>query len=80
MVSGCNDQFCIEAPRPIHGGPRRRSIEHLEDSFDDCAWKDEFLCLRKAECTRQSDGKCGFTQTPELNQCLQKKLPRAFIN
>eukprot|EP00121_Abeoforma_whisleri_P017144 Awhi_evm1s15716 len=49
IVSGCNDQFCIAAPR------LRRNIEHLENSSDECTWKDEFLCLRFAECTVQAD-------------------------
>ena len=40
-----------------------------------CEWRPEYACYQKARCERQSDGKCGFTQTPELTACL-KNPPR----
>jgi Domain of unknown function (DUF6748) len=40
-----------------------------------CEWRPEYACYQKARCERQADGKCGFTQTPELTACL-KNPPR----
>jgi Domain of unknown function (DUF6748) len=40
-----------------------------------CEWRAEYACYQKARCERQADGKCGFTQTPELAACL-KNPPR----
>ncbi len=35
-----------------------------------CEWRQDFICYRNAKCERQSDGRCGWTQTPELTSCL----------
>ncbi len=35
-----------------------------------CEWRQEYVCYRTAECARQDDGRCGWTQTPELISCL----------
>ncbi|KAJ3083143.1 hypothetical protein HK102_001229 [Quaeritorhiza haematococci] len=56
--SGCNKERCVDAhtaSSEIHGI---------------CLWKPEFDCLKTAACELQSDGHCGFTQTPELNRCI----------
>lgn len=42
-----------------------------EDMASDCMFRPEYACYRTATCERQADGKCGWTQTPELTQCLQ---------
>jgi hypothetical protein len=36
-----------------------------------CEWRREYECYRKATCERQSNGECGWTQTPELRACLR---------
>jgi hypothetical protein len=38
-----------------------------------CEWRPEYACYQKAECKRQRDGNCGFTKTPELTECLERK-------
>ena len=38
-----------------------------------CEWRPEYECYQKAKCERQTDGNCGFTQTPELKACLLRK-------
>lgn len=35
-----------------------------------CIFRPEAACFATAECKRQADGRCGFTQTPELQQCV----------
>ncbi|HUS30845.1 MAG TPA: hypothetical protein VMZ53_20180, partial [Kofleriaceae bacterium] len=35
-----------------------------------CEMKPEYACYQNATCARQTDGKCGWTQTPELTSCL----------
>jgi hypothetical protein len=43
-----------------------------EEIMTTCEWKPEYACYRKARCERQANGKCGFTQTPELTACLAR--------
>lgn len=37
-----------------------------------CEFRQEYACYKNAKCERQSDGKCGWTQTSELTKCLQE--------
>jgi hypothetical protein len=53
--SGCSGQVCVEA-----------GVEAVTT----CEWRPEYACYREAECARQADGSCGWTQTPELQACL----------
>lgn len=58
MVSGCSGELCVAE------GNSMASI---------CIYKAEFACYKThGTCKRQSDGDCGWTQTPELQQCLEK--------
>ena len=41
-----------------------------EDMVTTCEFKPEYACYQQATCERQSDGKCGWTKTPELDACL----------
>lgn len=38
--------------------------------FSTCQFMPEYACYRSAECKRQADGLCGWTQTATLMQCL----------
>lgn len=38
-----------------------------------CEYLPQYACYKNAVCERQSNGKCGWTQTNELTQCLQDK-------
>lgn len=40
------------------------------DVVSTCEFKPEYSCYQKAKCERQSTGKCGWTETAELSQCL----------
>ncbi len=44
-----------------------------EEMMSTCEWKEEYECYKTARCERQSDGKCGFTKTPELTACIASK-------
>ncbi len=35
-----------------------------------CEWTEAYACYQSAQCARQADGDCGWTQTPELESCL----------
>jgi|GEM_PF-3183695 len=56
-VSGCNGELCVSADV---GG------------FSPCVAYPRHNCFKGAECAVQSDGNCGWTQTPELTECLEK--------
>lgn len=35
-----------------------------------CEWIPEYECYRSATCERQDDGACGWTETPDLEDCV----------
>jgi hypothetical protein len=43
-----------------------------EEVVTTCEYRPEYDCYKRARCERQSNGKCGFTQTPELRACLRR--------
>jgi hypothetical protein len=57
VVGGCSNQLCTEASAGT--------------VVSTCEWREEYACYRSATCARQSTGKCGWTQTPELTACLK---------
>ncbi len=40
-----------------------------------CEYRPEYACYREATCTRQADGQCGWTMTPELEACVANPPP-----
>lgn len=44
-----------------------------EDVVTTCEYRPEYECYKKAKCERQTNGECGFTKTPELTSCLNKR-------
>ncbi len=54
-VTGCSGQLCSSDP----------------NVRTTCEWRPEYECYKSATCERQNDGKCGWTQTTELKQCLE---------
>ena len=42
-----------------------------EDVVTTCEYRPEYECYKTAKCERQANGKCGFTDTPELRRCLK---------
>lgn len=56
MQGGCSSELCIEEG---------------EDVASPCIWREEYRCYQQAECTRQDNGECGFSKTPELAMCLE---------
>jgi hypothetical protein len=51
---GCSGEICSDNPNVASA----------------CIFKPEFACYQNARCERQANGQCGWTQTPELTQCL----------
>lgn len=43
-----------------------------EEVITTCEYRAEYECYKTAKCERQADGKCGFTDTPELRRCLKR--------
>lgn len=39
-----------------------------------CEFRPEYACYSDATCERQSGGECGWTSTPELEECLENPL------
>lgn len=57
-VGGCSNELCSDRPNVA----------------STCMYRDEYVCYRKARCERQYYGQCGWTQTPELSQCLYNPI------
>lgn len=45
-----------------------------QDIITTCEYRAEYVCYQKAKCERQSTGRCGWTQTPELLKCLANPM------
>lgn len=56
---GCSLEVCSDRP----------------DVATTCVWRDEAACYQDARCERQPDGRCDWTPTPELQQCLDNGGP-----
>ncbi len=54
-VGGCSAQLCSDRP----------------DEVSTCEWVPEYECYRTATCERQEGGACGWTETPDLQSCLE---------
>lgn len=53
-IGGCSSQLCTGE----------------EAAMSTCEYREEYGCYKTATCERQSTGKCGWTETTELNTCL----------
>jgi len=56
-TGGCSSELCLDSSSP--------------DVASICIYKEEWACLKYSRCEIQSDGKCGWTNTPEYSFCLQ---------
>ncbi len=56
-VGGCGGEVCSDTPGIISA----------------CMYREIHACYQGAACERQSDGKCGWTQTPEFKACIAEK-------
>jgi len=45
-----------------------------EKVITECTWKDQYACYADATCAKQADGTCGWTDTPDLEACLESSL------
>jgi len=57
-IAGCSGELCVAQD---------------DSGISPCIFRPEYACYRAATCEQQSDGGCGWTQTPELTQCLEKE-------
>jgi eight-cysteine-cluster-containing protein len=58
--SGCSGTVCTEPENQV---------------MTTCEFRPEYACYDNATCERQTDGKCGWTQTTELTACLASPPP-----
>ena len=49
-----------------------RQVCSDEEVITTCEYRSEYDCYKTARCERQANGKCGFTDTPELRRCLRR--------
>lgn len=53
-IGGCSAQLCTDDPGAV----------------STCEYRAEYACYKTAECKRQQNGQCGWTETSELKSCL----------
>jgi hypothetical protein len=58
VKAGCSGQLCLGSGE--------------EGGVTTCEWRAEYQCFKTAICEKQTNGKCGFSQSAELQQCLAK--------
>lgn len=57
-AGGCSGQLCTDDPNAV----------------STCEWTEAYACYQGATCEVQSDGECGWTQTPGLTACLEAAI------
>ena len=82
---GSKSEPAPSAPAPTQGEPAAACAptgcsgtvcgEVGEQVMTTCEYKAEYACYKTATCERQADGKCGWTDTPELKSCLASPPP-----
>jgi eight-cysteine-cluster-containing protein len=56
-IGGCSGQICGEAGE-------------AENAVTTCEYREEYACYAHSRCERQSNGRCGWTETTEYNRCI----------
>jgi hypothetical protein len=56
-IGGCSGEICSDS----------------KDIVSTCIYKEQFACYKSAKCERQKSGLCGWTESKELQACLQSK-------
>lgn len=59
IISGCNGEVCTEEGKQ-------------SGAITVCVWEEKYSCYKDLKCERQTNGRCGFTQTPEFKSCISK--------
>jgi len=63
---------CVRPTKPCYIGGCSNEICSAEQGVaSPCIWTPEFACYQDATCERQANGKCGWTQTGALEQCIE---------
>lgn len=58
VPAGCSSTLCVDA-------------DTAGDIMSTCEWLPEYACYQTATCEQQADGACGWTETPELTNCVE---------
>ncbi len=70
------DQKSAKSPtakaRCIIGGCSGEICSDRSDLVSACLYSPEFACYKNARCERQKNGECGWTETKQLAQCLNR--------
>ncbi len=54
-VGGCSGEICSDT----------------DGMASNCIYREEFACYKTTKCERQTNGKCGWTETAEFKSCFQ---------
>ena len=83
-LAACGGKSSSPTPTPVAAGACEKGgcsgtscSEPGQQVMTTCEYKPEYACYQTASCERQSDSKCGWTQSPELVACLANPPPTA---
>lgn len=63
-IGGCSGEVCSDTPGIV----------------STCIYRSQYACYKKAVCTRQVNGRCGWTQTNTLQACLSNNRAETNSN
>jgi hypothetical protein len=72
----CTTKGCVSQPGSCRKTGCSGQLCSDQDVASTCEYRNEYACYQTATCARQADGKCGFTATNELTQCLATGGPK----
>jgi eight-cysteine-cluster-containing protein len=58
-IGGCSGTICSNLPPG--------------DIISTCEWREDYECYKYAVCEIQDNGKCGWTQTPQSQECFNTR-------
>ena len=58
FIGGCGNQLCSDQPGDVSS----------------CVSRDEDICYQTAVCEKQESGQCGWTQSSDIQSCLQSAI------
>ncbi|MBI3026913.1 hypothetical protein HYY70_02275 [Candidatus Woesearchaeota archaeon] len=67
---------CVDKPEPCKAGGCSGELcgeaSYMDKMATTCEYKPKYACYQEfGKCERQNDGKCGWTQTKELEKCIK---------
>ena len=71
----CTEKACLPPPGACRKTGCSGQLCSDQDVASTCEYRNEYACYQTAVCEKQSDGKCAFTPSTALTECLANGGP-----